>query len=117
MDWLTISGKSPVYLTWRYSRLCTHSVAALHVVLAAPPDLVQALRDGMNTGNAFQAEQVAKEAAATEAGIQGPTPLAIKVATGDGGPDKIYHFPRDTLYDPRHMVMFEHIEGEAGGAW
>jgi hypothetical protein len=72
---------------------------------------VQALRDGLTGANAFQAEQLGKEAAATEAGIQGTTPLAIKVATGDGGPDKIYHFPRDTLYDPRHMVMFEHIEG------
>ena len=38
-------------------------------------------------------------------------PLAMLVATGDSGPEKVYRFPRDTLHDPRNIVMFEHVEG------
>ncbi len=37
--------------------------------------------------------------------------LAVRVATGDGGPDRTYRFHRDTMFDPRHMVMFQHVEG------
>ncbi|KAF5826936.1 hypothetical protein DUNSADRAFT_1710, partial [Dunaliella salina] len=34
-----------------------------------------------------------------------------KLATGDGGPDRVYHFDHNQGYDPRHLVMFEHVEG------
>lgn len=33
------------------------------------------------------------------------------VATGDGGPDMTYRFPRDLMYNPRHICLFEHVEG------
>ncbi len=47
----------------------------------------------------------------TEASVGAPLPLAVRVATGDGGPDRVYRFRRDVLYDPRHIIMFQHIEG------
>ncbi len=58
------------------------------------------------TQDLAEAELTAAETRVTEA-----LPLAVRVATGDGGPDKVYRFPRDTLYDPRHIVMFQHVEG------
>ena len=43
--------------------------------------------------------------------VESARPQAVRIATGDGGPTATYRFSRDTVYDPRHMVMFQHIEG------
>jgi hypothetical protein len=37
--------------------------------------------------------------------------VAVRIATGDGGPDRVYEFSHQLGYDPRHLVMFEHVEG------
>jgi len=43
--------------------------------------------------------------------VQAELPLAVRLATGDGGPDRVYRFSHQLGYDPRHLVMFEHVEG------
>jgi len=59
----------------------------------------------------FDYQQVEKEARELREKVQGELPLRVKLATGDGGPDRVYHFDHQLGYDPRHLVMFEHVEG------
>ncbi len=35
----------------------------------------------------------------------------VLVATGDGGTDRLYRFPRFLLPSAHHMCLFEHVEG------
>ena len=45
--------------------------------------------------------------------VEEETPLAVKLATGHGGPDRVYRFDQHTTYNPRNLVLFEHMEGAA----
>ncbi|GIM01420.1 hypothetical protein Vretimale_6241, partial [Volvox reticuliferus] len=40
-----------------------------------------------------------------------PQPLSVLVATGDGGTDRLYRFPRLLLTAAHHMCLFEHVDG------
>ncbi len=40
-----------------------------------------------------------------------PPPLQVLVATGDGGTDRLYRFPRLMLTAAQHMCLFEHVDG------
>ncbi|KAG2494645.1 hypothetical protein HYH03_007161 [Edaphochlamys debaryana] len=40
-----------------------------------------------------------------------PQPLSVLVATGDGGTDRLYRFPRLLLPGAQHMCLFEHVDG------
>lgn len=40
-----------------------------------------------------------------------PQPVAVLVATGDGGTDRVYRFPRLLLPSAQHMCLFEHVDG------
>eukprot|EP00798_Chlamydomonas_sp_ICE-L_P000845 gene845-2224_t len=90
--------------------------------------LASTVNDVLNADLTFDPEAAAAEAAAAEGGggdgklqlnfyerkqaeLLSAAPLALLVATGDGGPDKLYQFWRDTMPDPRHICMFEHVEG------
>lgn len=60
---------------------------------------------------AAAAEPEEDDEGASSTQILQPQPLSILVATGDGGTDRMYRFPRELLAHPRHMCLFEHVEG------
>eukprot|EP00955_Chlamydomonas_euryale_P071000 360919-Chlamydomonas_euryale.AAC.1 len=43
--------------------------------------------------------------------LAAPAPLGVALGTGDGGPDKTYQFPNYLAVHPRHLCLFEHVEG------